>query len=63
MASVYRQICMPKAELLLSNESIYHLTEDLEVTGVRAIMLTRAACHRHAHVETELIEHVENLRN
>lgn len=63
MAGVYRQICMPEAELLLNNESIYHLTEDLEVTNVRAIMLARATCRCHDHVETKLIKHVENLRN
>lgn len=39
MGGVYRRICMPKAEFLLSNESIDHLMEDLEVTSVRAIML------------------------
>ena len=35
---------MPKAELLLSNKLVDHLTEDLEVTGVRAIMLAGDTC-------------------
>lgn len=39
MAGVYHRICMLEVKLLLSNESIDHLTEDLEVTGMRAIML------------------------
>lgn len=50
MAGVYRRICMPEVELLLSNESVNHLTEDLEVTGVRAIMLTQATRRCHGHV-------------
>jgi len=61
MAGVYHQICMPEVELILSNESVDHLTEDLEVTSVRAIMLTQAARWRHGHVETELLERVEML--
>lgn len=56
LASTYRRICMPKAEFLLSNESVDHLTEDLEVAGIRAIMQARAACQRHGHVEAELQE-------
>ena len=39
MASTYRQICMPEAEFLLSNETVDHLMEDLEVAGIWAIML------------------------
>ena len=34
MGGVYHQICMLEAEFLLSNESVDHLMEDLEVTGV-----------------------------
>jgi hypothetical protein len=44
LASTYRRICMLKAEFLLSNESVDHLTEDLEVAGIRAILQARAAC-------------------
>ena len=40
MASTYRRVCMLEAEFLLSNESMDHLMEDLEVAGIRAIMLT-----------------------
>lgn len=61
MVGVYRRICMPEAELLLSNESVDHLTEDLEATSVRAIMLARAARRRRGHVETELLERIEKL--
>jgi hypothetical protein len=44
MASTYYQICMPEAEFLLSNESVDHLMEDLEVASIRAIMPARATC-------------------
>jgi hypothetical protein len=39
---MYRQICMPEVEFLMSRESMDHLTEDVEVAGVRAIMLAQA---------------------
>lgn len=61
MASMYRRIYMPEVELMLSNESIDHLIEDLEVIGMRAIMLARAARRHHGHVETELLERVKKL--
>ena len=63
MAGLYRWICMPKVELLLSNESVDHLTEDLEATSVRAIMLARAARWCHGHVETELLGRIEKLKS
>lgn len=53
MGGVYHRIYMPEVEFLLSNESVDHLMEDLEVTGVRAIMLARAVRWRYGHVETE----------
>ena len=56
LAGTYRWICMLKAEFLLSHESVDHLTEDVKVAGVRAIMLARAARRCHGHVETELKE-------
>ena len=56
MAGTYLRIYMPEAEFLLSTETVDHLMVDLEVAGVRAIMLTRAARRRHGHVETELQE-------
>lgn len=62
MARVYHWICMPEVELLLSNESVDHLTEDLEAIGVRVIMLTRAARWHHGYVETELLEWIEKLK-
>ena len=46
---------------MLSNESVDDLTMDLEVAGIRAIMLARAARLRHGHVETELQEKVSDL--
>jgi hypothetical protein len=58
MASTYRQICMPEVEFLLSNESVDHLMEDLEVASIRAIMLTQATRWHHGHVKTELQEQV-----
>lgn len=61
MGGVYCWICMPEVEFLLGNKSIDHLTEDLEVTGVRAIMLAQAMCRRHGHIETGLQEQVEKL--
>ena len=39
MAGTYHRICKPEAEFLLSNETVDHLMEDLEVAGIRAIML------------------------
>jgi hypothetical protein len=39
MVGVYHQICMPKVDLMLSNELVDHLTKDLEVIGMRVIML------------------------
>ena len=45
----------------MSHESVDHLTEDVEVAGVRAIMLARAARRPHGHVETELKERVASL--
>ena len=56
MGGTYHWICMPEVEFLLSNESVDHLMEDLEVASVRAIMLTRAARQHHGHVKTELRE-------
>jgi hypothetical protein len=54
MGGIYRRICMPEMEFLLANESVDHLTEHLEVTRVRAIMLARAMHQHHGHIETEL---------
>lgn len=45
---------MPEVEFMLSNESMDDLSTDLEVTGIRAIMLAWAACLHHGHVETKL---------
>ena len=39
LAGTYHRICMPEAEFLMSHELVDHLTEDVEVGGVRAIML------------------------
>ena len=39
LAGTYRRICMPEAEFMLSNESMDDLMMDLEVAGIRAIML------------------------
>lgn len=50
MVGMYHRICMPEAELLLSNESVDHLTEFLVVTSVRAIMLTQAGRRHHGQV-------------
>ncbi|XP_066351472.1 autophagy-related protein 23-like [Miscanthus floridulus] len=50
-----------EAEFLLSHESVDHLTEDIEVAGVRAIMLAQATRWRHGHVETELKEPIASL--
>lgn len=61
MAGTYRRICMPEEEFLLSNETMDHLTEDLEMAGVRAIMLTHAMCRCHGHIETEHQEQVSVL--
>ena len=61
IGGVYRRICMLKPKFLLCNESIDHLTEHLEVTGVQAIMLARAMRRRHGHIEMELQEQVEKL--
>lgn len=61
LAGMYRRICMPEAEFVLSNESMENLTTDLEVSGIRAIMLARAARLHHEHVETNLQEKVSAL--
>ena len=39
LAGTYRWICMPEVEFLMSYESVDHLTEDIEVAWVTAIML------------------------
>ena len=39
MVGMYCRICMPEAEFLMSHETMDDLTEDVEVAGVRAIML------------------------
>ena len=39
MAGTYRWICMVEVEFFLSNKIVDHLMEDLEVAGIRAIML------------------------
>ena len=54
LAGTYRRICMPEVEFLMSHESVDHLTEDVEVARVRAIMLARATCRCHGRVGTEL---------
>lgn len=56
MVGVYRHICMSEVEFLLGNESVDHLTEDLEVTGVWVIMLAQATHRHHGHIGTELQE-------
>jgi hypothetical protein len=52
---------MPEAKFMLSNESVDDLTIDLEVSGIRAIMLARAARLHHGYVETKLQEKVSKL--
>ena len=52
---------MPEAEFMLSNKSVDDLTMDLEVAGIRAIMLARVARLHHGHVETDLPEKVDSL--
>lgn len=47
---MHHRICMPEVELMLSNESFDHLTEDFEVSAVRSIMLARAARLHHGRV-------------
>ena len=54
LAGTYCRICMPEVEFLMSHESVDHLTEDVEVARVRAIMLARATCRCHGRVGTEL---------
>ena len=54
LAGTYHRICMPEAEFLMSHELVDHLTEDVEVARVRAIMLARATCRCHGRVGTEL---------
>ena len=61
MAGTYRRICMPKAEFFMSHETVDDLTKDVEVAGVRAIMLARAICQHHGYVETELKEQLASL--
>lgn len=61
LAGTYRRICMPEAEFMLSNEPVDDLTTDLEVAGIRDIMLAQAAHRRHGYVETELQEKVSDL--
>jgi hypothetical protein len=61
MGGVYHRIHMPRAELMLSNESIDHLTEDLEVSAMRFLMLARAARRHHGHIETDLHERITKL--
>ena len=56
LVGTYRWICMPEVEFLMSHESVDHLTEDVQVAGVRAIMLARATRRRHGHIEIELRE-------
>jgi hypothetical protein len=52
---------MPEAEFLMSHETVDHLIEDVEVAGVRAIMLGQATRRRHGHIETKLKEQVASL--
>ena len=42
LAGSYHQICMSEAEFLMPHELVDHLTEDVEVARVRAIMLSQA---------------------
>jgi hypothetical protein len=56
LAGMYHRFCMLEAEFLMSHELVDHLTEDVEVASVRAIMLARAAYRCHGHIETELKE-------
>jgi hypothetical protein len=61
MGGVYHRICMPGAELMLSNKSIDHLTKDLEVSAMRSLMLARATHRRHDHIKTDLRECITEL--
>ena len=39
LVGTYLRICLPEVEFLMSYESVDHLTEDIEVAWVTAIML------------------------
>jgi hypothetical protein len=54
MTKTYQRISMPEAEFMLSSESMDDLTTNLEVSGIRAIMLAGAASLHHGLVETKL---------
>lgn len=56
MAGTYRRICMPEVEFLLSNKLVDNLTTDVEVAGIRALLLARNVRLCHGHIETELQE-------
>ena len=61
MVGTYHRICMPEAEFFMSHEMVGDLAEDVEVAGVRAIMLARAANRCHGYVEIELKEQLASL--
>lgn len=62
MAGVCQRICTLEAELMLSWEKVDDLTEDIEVSAVRSMMLARAMQRCSCHIETDPCEKVKKLR-
>lgn len=56
LGGTFRRISIPKEEFFLSKQLMDYLTWDVEVAGIKALLLARGARPRHGHVETELQE-------
>lgn len=56
LGGVFRRTSVPKVEFLLSRQPMDELTRDIEVAGIKALLLAQGARLCHGHVEAELKE-------
>lgn len=61
MGGVFRRVCIPEAEMLLSQQPVLELAEDLEVSAARSMLLARALKWHSGYFEMDLHEKIEKL--
>lgn len=61
LAGVFGRVCVPEAELFLSEQPMDDITDDLEVAAVKVMLLARSARQRSGYNETSLQERIKKL--
>lgn len=56
LGSTFHRISISEAEYALSKQSVDDLLKDIEVVGIKALLLARGACLHHGFIETDLQE-------